>query len=87
MPRQTASCQRDDVAVKARRQATVFGCRRQEHFTLFVREVVVDEHKEESVPVYEPPVLVEVGAFAELTHGDQIGDYYDGVYLNWGAGT
>jgi hypothetical protein len=50
-------------------------------------EVAVDERREDPVPVYEPPVLVEVGAFAELTHGDQIGDYYDGVYLNWGAGT
>lgn len=47
----------------------------------------MDEHGDEAVTAYEPPVLVEWGTFAELTHGDQIGDYYDGVYLNWGAGT
>jgi hypothetical protein len=49
--------------------------------------LAVTEVNEEQEPVYVAPVLVEVGTFSELTHGDQIGDYYDGVYLNWGAGT
>ncbi|MFD3313573.1 lasso RiPP family leader peptide-containing protein [Streptomyces sp. NPDC058656] len=28
--------------------------------------------------VYEPPAMVEVGEFAELTRGEALGAYYEG---------
>lgn len=34
----------------------------------------------EQLDVYEPPVVAEIGDFAELTRGYTYGEYLDGYY-------
>lgn len=33
--------------------------------------------------VYEPPVAIEIGEFAELTRSSNYGTYVDGYYTGW----
>ncbi|MFF4160665.1 lasso RiPP family leader peptide-containing protein [Streptomyces sp. NPDC001678] len=37
----------------------------------------------EQQETYEPPVVEEVGAFAELTRGGREGTYFEGGYAPW----
>lgn len=37
----------------------------------------------EKTEVYEPPTIVEIGDFAELTRSSNYGTYVDGYYTGW----